>query len=113
MSVPPFNSYPNLTIFVDVLRLQRVLHSMLSARILLHIRDAVTPDEPTAPRTMSFAVAHGKPDGDSTNVELGELQSYDSSRYIRTNSSRMGAIVSVSIRKRLYDLRSDTERIWS
>lgn len=86
---------------------------MLSARILLHIRDAVKPDEPTAPRTMSFKVARGKPDEDFTNVELGELQSDDSSGYIRTNSSRMDAIVSVFIRKRHNDLRSETERISS
>ena len=74
-------------------RLQRVLHSMLSARILLHIREAMAPREATVEETMTFAAARGKPD--PANVELGELQSDDSSRYIHSISSR-GANIQVS-----------------
>ncbi|TDL18914.1 hypothetical protein BD410DRAFT_456824 [Rickenella mellea] len=59
-----------------LLQVQRVLHAMLSARVLLHIRDTADDDEPISgsnPRSLSWAAAPRK--SKLTDIEFASSQS--------------------------------------
>jgi len=78
-----------------LLELQRVLHAMLTARVLLHIRNAMFYNANPRVETMSFAAAPGNPrltrsGSGEDSVELGEIQSADMAGSYSSVASRQG-----------------------
>ncbi|EJD03637.1 uncharacterized protein FOMMEDRAFT_166989 [Fomitiporia mediterranea MF3/22] len=77
--------------------IQRVLHAILSARMLIDIRDSVTPVVLSNARPMSFAAAPGKGSGGTSTLsqmEFGDREPTDSYNSSTTQVRSIGTVLS-------------------